>query len=159
SHVARRHAISVMGLVLILAGPVAVLLLPRSSWWQRSAGTVRRPSPNVVQAQRFGEQLEMHAPAPLTATEFVSEPVRLPTGDDSGATGSNSADSAKPIEIPPAARTQERERSSWNNLFFVACVAWLIGSLLSSSRWFWQLRQLHKLTRSLEFRQLNSLHG
>lgn len=95
---ARRHAIGVLGLVLILSSPLVTLLLPQMDWW-RSAVTESPPEPPKGSAER-----ETLRSRPVDAEPPFGGLGSIPVED----TESLAAQNTQPP--PPAAATMPPQR-------------------------------------------------
>ncbi len=147
---ATRHAVGLLGLVLVLTSPLLAWMLPQTAW--------RRSEP----------QLDLPAGSPQGQLESIAarqwQPVLndresdVPAAEQAESSLIAASSMATSVASPRTDRNSENNRAkffgsngktslSW--LLHLAGAVWLAGSVVLASRWLWQLCRLRWLVRSL----------
>ena len=140
---ARRHAIGLLALVLVLSSPLLVLALPQTDVWRTRSQLEFAESqgdPMLIERESDLASINQSAAIDRTNPAVITRPVIESSSDDL----SSNTRAAPPTKINPV---------DWLNWFLtLVAVTWIAGSVVSMSRWIWQTWQLRWIGRSLSSR-------
>ncbi|MEX2137851.1 MAG: M56 family metallopeptidase [Pirellulales bacterium] len=153
---AKRHALGVLGLMLVLSSPLVTLLLPEMNWWRwaflgsEEESPIALSSREITPAMPVQPSMNEARPVHIEESETLTDPVTQPSPLDTAiaATPESSSDAPRQVTV----HTDEVPHRGWawrTWLVILAGFVWITGSAVSAGLWIWRRRQLRRLARSL----------
>ncbi len=143
---ARRHAVGLLGLVLVLSAPLMTLVLPQTAWWWSSSAESVAESPRADSPGATSDKWQpVFTPSDVVVTDADVSADLEPTPVMVDVPMSPVVIAADEFTSSAAASMSDR-RISWPSLLGVV---WMTGTILSASYWAWQRWRLRTLVRSL----------